>query len=50
MKLLDVEEDARKHPQAKEGGSCLRPTSAGTSPALANVRDRWVGQRCEELN
>ena len=50
MKLLGAEEDVRKHPQAKEGGSCLCPTFVGTSPVLANVRGRWVGQGREEIN
>ena len=43
-KRLGMEEDARLHPGAKEGGRHLRLALVGTSPALANGRGRWVGQ------
>ena len=41
---LGMEEDARVHPGAKEGGLRLRPAFVATSPALANGRGRWVSQ------
>ena len=44
MKLLGAEEDARMHPQAKEGGLRLRPAFVGTSATLAGIQGRWVGQ------
>ena len=44
MKPLGVEEDARVHPGAKEGGLRLHPAFVGTSPALANGRVHWVDQ------
>ena len=47
-KCLGAEEDARVHPGAKEGGSCLHPALVGASPMLANGHGRWVGQGREE--